>query len=77
MADKWQRNNPSNPLAITPETKTQHQPSTSGTKQLLPIKVLGLDSVTLKAIDEIESGIGNEVIDINGEATFKAFRNRE
>ena len=73
MAEKWQRSNPPNNLAIKSETKAQLQPSTSGTKQLLPIKVLGLDSITSKAIDEIE----NEAIDINSEATFKAFRNRE
>ena len=77
MAEKWQRSNPSNTLAITSETKAQLQPSTSGTKQLLPLKVLGLDSITSKAIDEIESEIENEAIDINSEATFKAFRNRE
>ena len=77
MAEKWQRSNPPNNLAIKSETKAQLQPSTSGTKQLLPLKVLGLDSVTSKAIDEIESEIENEAIDINSEATFKAFRNRE
>ena len=77
VADKWQRSNPPNNLAIKSETKAQHQPNSSGTKQLLPIKVLGLDSVTLKAIDEIESKIGNEAVDINSEATFKTFRNRE
>ena len=76
-ADKWKRSNPPNNLAKKSETKAQYQPSSSGTKQLLPIKVLGLDSVTLKAIDEIESEIENEAIDINSEATFKSFRNRE